>query len=88
MKKRIFLVAILVATALSTMFVACKKDEPKSSGASGCTCEFYDPEDGESWNEKVSSSEMKEYGVSDCGALSSAIKAESYGGDFSVRCHE
>ena len=91
MKKKFFLVGALVAMSMSAMFVACSKDD--KNGATdefkGCTCEYYDPSDGSSWNEFFSASEMKsQFGASSCSALASAIQADSFGGDFSVRCHE
>ena len=89
MKKKIFLVSALVVMAMSAMFVACSsKNEPKDE-FKGCTCEYYDPSDGSSFNNFFSASEMKsQYGATSCSALASAIQADSYGGDFSVRCHE
>lgn len=98
MKKKFLLIGALVAMSMSAMFVACSKDDKNGAtddknGATdefkGCTCEYYDPSDGSSWNEFFSASEMKsQFGASSCSALASAIQADSFGGDFSVRCHE
>lgn len=90
MKKKFFLIGALVAMSMSAMFVACSKNDQNGADEfKGCTCEYYDPSDGSSWNEFFSASEMKsQYGASSCSALASAIQADSFGGDFSVRCHE
>ncbi len=83
---------MLVATAFVATMISCSQNTPNNPSndeIKGCTCEYYDPDTHESWTEYFSLSEMKsQFGVSNCGALSSAVKADSYGGDFSVRCHE
>lgn len=89
MKKKVLSISMLVVTAFVATMISCSaKNEPSSDKTNGCTCEYYDPYDHESWTVNFSQSDMSQYGVSNCGALSSAIQADSYGGDFSVRCHE
>jgi hypothetical protein len=61
--------------------VSCDGDGDSSSASSGCTCTYY--YGGEKYTETVSSSEMREEGISSCGELSRWLREE---GGTSVSC--
>lgn len=89
MKKKFFLVGALVAMSMSTMFIACSKNDQNtpSDGSDGCNCTIRES-DGSQSREYFSKMDMAEVGATTCGELSSAIRGMygSHGMNVTVLC--
>lgn len=82
MKKTFMLVSALAMVAMSITVTSCKKD--KDEVVTQCVCDYN--VEGQMYSEVASANDLKDYGVSTCGALEGAI-LRGYGAvQMTVHC--